>query len=193
MITPEELQKIKETIEEFFQKMTVVIFNVDIKTDVVEYKNPEDSSSVNNPVHDTTNNQATDSVHVNIQAKDPQFLIGQNGKTLIELQWILRILLHKKLSQLRYGQRSSENPEQQAFYITIDVNDYKKQKIEYLKHLAQDSANEVVMTQQQKVLPLMPAYERRIVHTELAGRKDVSTRSEGEGIEKTLVISPTLH
>ncbi|MST04322.1 MAG: hypothetical protein EXS49_02020, partial [Candidatus Pacebacteria bacterium] len=39
-------------------------------------------------------------------------------------------------------------------------------------------------------LPAMNAYERRIVHTELAVRPDVKTESSGEGRERCVVIRP---
>src|SRR3989344_5632592 len=82
-----------------------------------------------------------ESVEVNIDVTEPQVLIGQNGQTLFELGRLLRIILNKKLKK--------------DFYLDLDINNYKKQKIEYLKNMAEDLANEVVLTKEKKVLPAM--------------------------------------
>ena len=36
----------------------------------------------------------------------------------------------------------------------------------------------------------MPAYERRIIHMELAGRTDIATESIGEEPERKVIIRP---
>ena len=51
-------------------------------------------------------------------------------------------------------------------------------------------ADEVVLTKKEKILSPMPAYERRIIHLELAERKDVSTESIDQGLERKVVIRP---
>ncbi len=115
-------------------------------------------------------------VNVDIHIKEPQVLIGQSGQTLFELGRLLRIILNKKL--------------QKDFYVDLDINDYKKQKLLYLKKMAADLAREVVVTQKEKILPPMPSYERRIIHSELAGRQDIITQSHGEGVDRSVIISP---
>jgi len=79
---------------------------------------------------------------------------------------------------------------QKNFYLKLDINNYREKKIEYLKSFARDIANEVVFTKEKKVLSPMPAYQRRIIHTELAQRQDVATQSQGDGQDRHLVISP---
>ena len=73
-------------------------------------------------------------------------------------------------------------------YIKVDVNDYTKKKIEYLKSLAQNLADEAVKVRQNRLLPPMSPYERRIIHTELSQRKDVATESQGLGEDRCVVI-----
>jgi len=120
--------------------------------------------------------EISDVVSLNIKLDEPQILIGQGGQTLSEVQRILRMVLNKKL--------------QKIFYLNIDINNYKSQKIEYLKRLAKDLAQEVVFNKEEKVLFPMPAYERRIIHAELADRTDIATESQGEGQDRHIVIKP---
>lgn len=113
---------------------------------------------------------------VNIKSEEPQLLIGEGGQTLIEIQRLLKLSLKKKISE--------------EFYIDLDVNDYKKKKIEYLKEITRSEADEVSLTKTEKELAPMPAYERRIVHLELLNRSDVVGESVGEGLERRIVIKP---
>ena len=151
MLNNEDINKIKETINEFFLKMTTPLLNIEV-------------------------NFFSDVVDLDIKLEEPQILIGQGGQTLFEIQRLLRTILNKKL--------------QTVFYLNLDINDYKKKKIDYLKDLAKDLANEVALTKQEKSLPPMPSYERRIIHAELAQRTDVATESQGEGPDRHIIIKP---
>src|SRR5438128_716404 len=84
-------------------------------------------------------------VRADITAADPQVLIGQQGQTLFEMQRLLKIILHKKL--------------QKDFYLVLDINGYRQKKVEYLKKMARDAADEVASTGQNKILPPMSAFE----------------------------------
>ena len=73
---------------------------------------------------------------------------------------------------------------------TIQRN--KKNKESYLRDVAQSVADEVARTRQEKELPYTSSFDRRIVHMELAGRKDVIAESVGEGEERRIVIRPAI-
>ena len=105
-------------------------------------------------------------------------MIGERGQTLSEIQRLLRAVLRRK----------AEAPS--PFFIDVDINDYKKKKTEYLKEVAQTAADEVAITKREKELPSMPPYERRVIHTELASRVDISTESIGEEPERRVKIKP---
>lgn len=113
-------------------------------------------------------------VNLDIKLDEPQILIGQGGQTLFEIQRLLRMVLNKKI--------------QNIFYLNLDINDYKKKKLEYLKVLAKELADQVSLTKETKALMPMSAYERRIIHAELSGRTDVATESRGEGLDRHVVI-----
>ncbi len=128
-----------------------------------------ESSSLN------TNEGNQDVVNINITLPDPKMLIGHSGYTLFDLSHLFKIILNKKLKKY--------------FYINLDINDYKKKKVEFLKNLAESVADEVVLTKEKKVLLPMPAYERRIIHAKLAERQDVKTESQGEGLDRCVVVA----
>ena len=151
MISQEQLEEIKKTVKEFFEKATLEV--------EIEFL----------PQQDLT-------LPIDLKTEEPQILIGQGGQTLSEIQHLLKAILRRKIEE--------------NFYIDLDINDYKKKKLDYLKEMARSLADEVVLTKKEKVLPAMSAYERRIIHLELAGRSDVTTESIGEEPERKVVINP---
>ena len=164
MLEKKEISKIKEITEEFFEKMTTPTSSVEISL------SSEKNDSGEAPSEDR------DVVDLNIQTEEPQILIGQQGQTLFEIQRILRTILNKKL--------------QKVFYLNLDIDGYKKKKVDYLKDSVKVSADQVSLTKEEKSLPPMSAYERRIVHAELSQRSDVVTESQGEGADRHIVIKP---
>jgi len=115
-------------------------------------------------------------VPINLKTDEPKILIGEKGQTLVEIQRLLKAISRRRIDQ--------------EFYIDLDINDYKKKKIEYLKELAKSIADDVVLLKQEKELPSMSAYERRVIHMELASREDIMTDSVGREPERKVVIRP---
>jgi len=151
MINPRHLGTIKEITRDFFKKTT---FDVEI--------------SFNSPQGNT--------IPINIKTEEPRALIGEKGRTLAQLQHLLKAMLKKEVEE--------------DFYIDLDVNGYKEKKIKYLKELATSIADEVALMREEKVLPPMPAYERRVIHLELAERADVTTESIGKEPNRKVTIKP---
>ena len=162
MIEKKDLNKIKETVEEFFNKTTINVSKIEVF--LLEQDNNKDSEEEKREV-----------VEVGVILDEPQILIGQGGQTLFEIQRLLRNILNKKLGNI--------------FYVNLDINDYKKKKVEYLKSVAKELADQVSLTKETKALIPMSSYERRIIHAELANRGDIITSSQGEGINRHIVIS----
>ena len=117
-----------------------------------------------------------ETIPIDLKTEDPQILIGEGGQTLAEIQHLLKSILRRKIKE--------------PFYIDFDINDYKKKKREYLKELASSAADEVVFSKKEKQLAPMPAYERRIIHMELANRQDVISESIGQEPERRIIIRP---
>jgi len=164
MISPEDIKKIISETEHFFSKMTVSISKIDVNLPILDL-------SISG-----ADKEDKDNVDLIVKLEEPQILIGQGGQTLFEVQRLLRMFLNKKL--------------QKVFYLNLDINDYKKNKTEYLKDMARAVANEVLLDKTEKIMPPMPAYERRVIHAELSKRTDVTTESRGEGEGRRIVIKP---
>jgi spoIIIJ-associated protein len=155
MIEENQIKIVKETTEEFFEKMTILTSSIEVSVSSVENK---------------------DVVDLNIEISEPQILIGQGGQTLLEIQRLLKTILNKKL--------------QNIFYLNLDINGYKNKKVEYLKYLADDLANQVALSKEEKSFAPMSAYERRIIHAQLSERSDVTTESQGDAFDRHIVIKP---
>lgn len=130
-----------------------------LPVEAIEVKSPQDST-----------------IPINLRVEEPQILIGEGGQTLLELQRLLRLVIKKK-AVLDF-----------PLYVDLDINDYKKKKVEYLKEMARSAADEVFLTKKEKSLPPMSAYDRRIIHVELASRTDVATESIGIEPERKILI-----
>ena len=111
---------------------------------------------------------------IKIETDAPQILIGENGRVLADAQSLLNKIFRKQGNI--------------DFYVDIDINSYKERKIEYLKDMANAIADEVVRSKKDRTLDPMTAYERRIVHLELAPRIDVKTESSGEKDQRSISI-----
>jgi len=111
---------------------------------------------------------------VNIRSDEARLLIGQGGQTLADLQHLLTKIVRNNFEG--------------EIFLSLDVENYKKKKIDYLKEMAQAIADEVAFTKEEKLLPPLSAFDRRIVHMELANRNDVKTESIGEDPERRIVI-----
>jgi len=105
-----------------------------------------------------------ETVSIALTMEEPQILIG------------LKAILRRKIEE--------------HFYINVDINDYKEKKKEYLKDLARSIADEVALSKRERVLGPMPAFERRIIHLEIAERENVASESIGQEPERRVVIRP---
>lgn len=115
-------------------------------------------------------------VEIEIRDEGPEVLIGERGANLIDFQKILGIILQKNFGR--------------TFKIEIDVNNYRKQKEAYLRQLARETADEVLILKTEKKLPPMPPHERKVIHEEISKIEGVYSQSEGEGYQKQIVIKP---
>lgn len=75
-------------------------------------------------------------------------------------------------------------------FVFIDINNYRKDREEIIIKLAKATARKALATKTEFALPAMNAYERRLVHAELATHPDLKTESFGEGHSRHIVIRP---
>ena len=104
-----------------------------------------------------------------------RFIIGKNGQNLRAFEHLVRAVLSKN--------NESSN-------IVLDINDYKKSRASFVVDTAKQAVSRVRNTQKAEVLTPMSAYERRIVHMELASYPDVATESIGDEPQRRIVIKP---
>jgi predicted RNA-binding protein Jag len=73
--------------------------------------------------------------------------------------------------------------------VIVDINNYRREREELILKLAKAAARKAVLTGEEVSLPAMNAYERRLIHTELAMRPDVTTESTGT-ITRYVIVRP---
>ena len=110
-------------------------------------------------------------------------LIGKNGQNLSAFDHLARLLVNRNLGTIA---------DQQSINFIVDVNDYRKSRTNYLVDVARNVAKRVIQTQRAEALLPMNAYERRLVHTELALFKEVQTESIGQEPRRRIVVKPLL-
>jgi predicted RNA-binding protein Jag len=115
-----------------------------------------------------------DSSRVNIFIRDEE-VKNNLPKLVLDLEHIVKVMA-KKL---------------QIEKVNVDVNNYKKERERLISELAKAAARKVLLEKKEVELPAMNAYERRIVHVELATRPDVKTESVGEDSSRHIVVKPT--
>jgi spoIIIJ-associated protein len=122
--------------------------------------------------------QLDDGLVLDIRTEDSGRLIGRQGQTLADLQYILNRMLF---------QQESAVPK-----VTVDVGGYRAQAREALEKRAREGAEKVRKWGDVVELEPMNAYERRIVHHALRDDPDVETHSvEVEGTAmKALLLRP---
>jgi spoIIIJ-associated protein len=103
-------------------------------------------------------------------------LIGRRGETLRSVQFLLNLLVSRRVQ--RWPQ------------IVVDVGNYRQRRQESLEGLARRMAERVQQTGRSLMLEPMGAYERRIVHLALRDDPSVYTESTGEGENRKVVIYP---
>ena len=103
-------------------------------------------------------------------------LIGKRGETLLSIQNILGVLFKQETGEW--------------VKIVVNVGDYRQKEEEYLKSLAENTAQRAVETGNPQNLYNLKAWQRRVIHMFLSENKDVATTSEGEGEDRYLIVSP---
>jgi len=113
--------------------------------------------------------------NVNIDGGDETgLLIGKKGETLASIQTVLGIMLKQKTGEWAR--------------VVVNVGDYREKEEDYLKSLAESTAQRVKETGEPQSLYNLKPWQRRIVHMHLSEDSSISTESMGEGEERYLVV-----
>jgi len=72
--------------------------------------------------------------------------------------------------------------------FSLDLNHYRKERERLIIELARAAAHKAMISGESVSLPPMNAYERRLVHLEIATHPSLKTESVGQGKERHVVI-----
>jgi len=116
-----------------------------------------------------------DDLMLDVQTEESGRLIGRQGQTLADLQYLVNRILFQQ--------------DQSAPKVMIDVGGYRAQAREALIQKAQEAAEKVKRWGDAVEMEPLNAFDRRIVHHALRDNPDVETHSvEVEGTEKKVLI-----
>ncbi len=110
-----------------------------------------------------------------IQTDDPGRLIGRQGQTLADLQYITNRIIFR------------QDPTQPK--VMVDVGSYRTQSRDALVKRAKDAADKVRRWGDMVELEPLSSFDRRIIHSVLRDDPDIEVRSvEVEGSDKKAMI-----
>ncbi|SDU01442.1 spoIIIJ-associated protein [Verrucomicrobium sp. GAS474] len=121
-------------------------------------------------------------LRLNIRTRDPGRLIGRDGRTLDEVEYLLNRLID----------RDEEGDVHQTPRIIVDVEGYRRKEQDDFLATIRQKADRVRETGKPETLPPMNAYERWMIHQAFQEDPEVTTKSVavegGNGKLKTVVL-----
>ena len=119
-------------------------------------------------------------IFLDVKTEDAGRLIGRQGQTLADLQYITNRLLF---------QQDANSPK-----VTVDVGGYRSQARDALVKKAKDAADKVRRWGDAVELEPLNAFDRRVVHQALKDDPDVETHSvEVDGTDKKAILFKPRH
>ena len=121
-----------------------------------------------------------ETVELSVNATPPTelgVLVGPRGTTLQALQEITRTVV-----QAKSPSRTDR--------ILVDVAQYRERRVAALGRFAQQVAQDVLESGEERALEPMSAADRKAVHDALTDADGIVTRSEGEEPRRFVVVAP---
>jgi spoIIIJ-associated protein len=119
-----------------------------------------------------------DKTVLEIQTKDTELVIGRRGVVMDALQHLVNKVVYRD----RTGDRTKP--------LVIDAGGFRDKQVERLRAIAQKMGEKALQTKQIVELQPMTPHDRRIVHMAIAEIPGLSSRSEGEGDERHILVVP---
>jgi spoIIIJ-associated protein len=113
---------------------------------------------------------------LNLVGQDAEIVVGNKGQTLDALQYLVNKILR--------CDPDTQRP------IVVDSGGYRQRRNEALVELAHKLKEKALRTGKIVAVNPMSAHDRRIIHLALKEVPRVTTRSEGEGVHRRLLIVP---
>lgn len=114
------------------------------------------------------------SLHLDVSIADGSPCIGEQGRNISVFETALRLMIKKQIGE--------------DVFLHLDINNYRSLKEATLRELAKKAAHRARFYKKAVALEAMSAYDRRIIHTELATHPDIKTESTGEGENRKVVV-----
>ena len=113
-----------------------------------------------------------------ISGENANKFIGHRGETLDAIQTLVGQVVNKS------------REEKDHVRVTVDADFYRERRKRTLTALAKKLARDAYENKQEISLEPMNSYERRIIHSALQNNDLATTRSEGEGKDRHVVVVP---
>jgi spoIIIJ-associated protein len=120
----------------------------------------------------------TDKTTLEIQTQDTELVIGRRGVVIDALQHLVNKAVYK------------ERREEKTKPLVVDAGGFRDKQVERLRTLAQRMSEKALETKQIVELQPMSPHDRRIVHMAISEIAGLTTRSEGEGEDRHILIVP---
>lgn len=123
-----------------------------------------------------TATSGAEGVRVDISGEEGELLVRRKGEALDALQHLVNSIWRDQTG--RDGR------------IVVDCLDFRKGKDAELRQMARFLIEKAKMTGAPQEMGPLNSYSRRLVHLEVSLDPGVSSESQGDGMVKTVVISP---
>jgi len=116
-------------------------------------------------------------LYIDIEGEDSGTIIGKRGQTLDAIQYLTSLVVNKGKDEY--------------VRVVIDAEGYRDKREKTLEKLANRLADKAKKSGRSVRLEPMNPYERKVIHTALQERPEVTTKSEGEEPYRRVVIEPS--
>ena len=123
-----------------------------------------------------TSEVSADGVRVDISGEEGELLVRRKGEALDALQHLVNSIWRDQTG--RDGR------------IVVDCLDFRRGKDVELRQMAKFMIEKAKMTRVPQEMGPLNSYSRRLVHLEVSLDADVTSESQGDGLVKTILISP---
>jgi spoIIIJ-associated protein len=117
-------------------------------------------------------------INISFEGEDLGYMIGNHGRHLDSLQYMVSLFLRKKFE------------EDMHFIVMVDVSGYRKERNSKIESIALRKADDARLLGEPVDLKPMKPSDRRIVHMVLQKFDDITTESQGEGLDRYVRIIP---
>lgn len=113
---------------------------------------------------------------INIEGEDVGFIIGHRGETLDALQYLAGLV--------------ANHVDNEYYRVSLNIGNYREKREKTLEILGRKLAFKACKTGAKTSLEPMNPYERRIIHTAVQKVRGAISWSEGENLQRHVVIGP---